>query len=125
MSRRFVISVTGFGLFVAFMFVWIGMMPDNPPQIPRAGSRPDWVPETAVYRMVTQTWIDVAAADNGNPRHFVCTFYSSYSSKGVEEATFELEGKITSPEDVRDLVQFYDGYEIYMKDDRIMTTYFN
>ncbi len=125
MSRGFVISVTGFGLSIALMFFWVGMMPDNPPQIPLSQDRPEWVPETAVYRLIGQTWIDVAAADDGDPRHFVCTFYGAHSSAYVESAAFELEGEITKLEDVRDLLHFFDGSEVYLKDNRIMTMYFN
>lgn len=125
MSRKTIAMLISASLSIALMFAWAGLMPENPRPILQSKERPDWVPETAVYRNVTQTWIDVAAADDGDPTHFICTFYDNYTSMGVEKATYELEGAITKVEDVRDLVKFYDGYEIYMKDDRVMFMCFN
>lgn len=109
---------------VAFIFVWTGIMPDNQIKLPQTPDRPELAPETAVYRAIGQIWIDVAAADDGDPRHFVCTFYGGDSTNNVESAIFELEGKITALSDVRDLLNFYDGYDVYLKDNRIMVMYY-
>lgn len=124
MSRGFVILVTVFLMSVAFIFVWTGIIPEGQIKIPHIPDRPKLAPETAVYRAASQVWIDVASANDGNPKHFICTFYGGDSTNNVESAIFELEGKITALSDVRDLLNFYDGYDVYLKDNRIMVMYY-
>lgn len=111
-------------MLVAFIFVWAGIMPEGQIKIPHIPDRPKLAPETAVYQAASQVWIDVAPANDGNPKHFICTFYGGDSANHVESFTFELEGEVTAVDDVRDMIKFYDGYDIYLKDYRVMTMYF-
>lgn len=139
MPRKMVWMLCSLLLFIG----WIGInsifLSQNTPDLASTLSpaRPSYVPETAIYRMTGQMWIDIHPSADSTPNKFECTVYNPDSvavemrrgllvSPEIDAAgTFELEGRITSVDEVRKLVNLYDGELLYLKDGRLMTPVYN
>jgi hypothetical protein len=64
-------------------------------------------------------WIDCfAASDSAN--HFACTIYDDYQGSLIYKGMFALKGAHTAVSELKDLLAFYDGESIHLKDRRRM-----
>ena len=138
MPRRLIYTLAGLISFTGWMIFGSSLLEHNMDNVQRLiPERPAYVPETAVYRTVGQTWIDIQPSADGIPNHFTCAIYNVDTAAQALRADlmahpeidgmgkFVLEGEPTDLKRVRRLVHFYDGMDIYMRDGRMMVPAYN
>lgn len=134
-GMRFTIGFLGFVMFFGLRVLFFSESGVGLPNL--TTDRPSYVPATAVYSRMDRSWIDVQLSDDGVAEHFRCTIYDGDTLNVARQRHFfdnpeivgggiyELDGGASGLAQLRRMVYFYDGYDITLRDGRLLTPVYN
>jgi hypothetical protein len=123
--------------FFGWMMFGTTMMKNADIEIPQLPDRPAYVPDSAKFCQIGQTWIDVQEDPIGVKQYYYLTIYDpdtaavtrraefTDSPEILSEGRFELEYGTPSVRQLRRMIYVYDGSEIYLKDGRVLYQDYN